>query len=73
MKHPGFDIDLYVECPMRTMARIWLGHDKMDAAIRRGELQLDGAPNDIKLFKSCLEFSIFAEAGREQSGRPAAE
>lgn len=69
MKDPGFEIDLYVNCPMRTMARIWLGHDSMDAALRRDEMQLDGSPADIKLFKSSLELSIFAEAGREPPGQ----
>jgi DNA-binding HxlR family transcriptional regulator len=71
VKHPGFDIDIFVNCPMRTIARIWLGHESMDAALRRGELQLDGTPRDIKLFKASLELSIFAEAGREPPGQTA--
>lgn len=71
MKHPGFEVDLYVGCPMRTMAQIWLGHETIDAAIRQGELELDGSPHDIKLFKTCLELSVFAEAGRESPGQPA--
>ena len=71
MKNPGFEIDLYVNSPMRSMARIWLGHESMDAALRNDELQLDGSPKDIKLFKSCLELSVFAEAGRLPPGQPA--
>lgn len=68
MKHPGFEVDIYVNCPMRTMARVWLGHESMDAALRRDELQLDGSPGDIALFKSSLELSVFAEAGRAPPG-----
>lgn len=71
VKHPGFDIDIFVNCPMRTMARIWLGHEAMDAVLRRDEMQLDGTPADIKLFKSSLELSIFAEAGRLPPGQTA--
>lgn len=65
MKHPGFEVDVYVGCPLRTMARIWLGHESMTAALNRGEVQLDGSPQDMKLFTSCLEYSIFAEAARQ--------
>jgi len=68
MKPPGFEVDLYVNCPMRTMARIWLGHETMDAALKRGDLTLDGSPKDIKLFRSGLELSIFAQAGGEAFG-----
>ena len=71
MKHPGFEVDLYIDCPMRTMARVWLGHESMDAALRSEEIRLDGSPEDIKLFKSSLELSVFAEAGREPPGQPA--
>jgi DNA-binding HxlR family transcriptional regulator len=67
-KDPGFEVDVYVSSPMRTMARIWLGHEAIDLAEKRGDLQLDGSPRDMKLFKSCLEFSVFAEAGRQHSG-----
>ena len=71
VKHPGFDIDIYVNSPMRTIARIWLGHEPMDAALKRDEMQLDGSPKDIKMFKSSLELSVFAEAGRKPPGQPA--
>jgi len=64
-KHPGFEVDLYVACPLRTMARIWLGHEPMDGALRREALRLDGSPEDVELFRSSLEFSVYAEAGRE--------
>jgi DNA-binding HxlR family transcriptional regulator len=68
MKHPGFEVDVYVSCPMRTMARIWLGHQSIESVTQRGELQFDGSPKDIKLFRSCLKYSVFAEAGRQPSG-----
>lgn len=70
-KHPGFEIDLHVGCPMRALTRIWLGHETIDATLRRGELQLDGSPADIKLFKTSLQLSVYAPAGREPPGQPA--
>ena len=71
-KHPGFEVDLYVSCPLRTLTAIWLGHESMDSVLRRDELQLDGSPADIKLFKSSLEqLSVFAEAGNLPVGQEA--
>lgn len=70
-RHPGFDIDIYVGCTIRTMARIWLGHESLESALGGKELQLDGSPKDIKLFRNSLELSVFADGGRTLTGKSA--
>ncbi len=71
MKDPGFDVDLYVTAPVRTLAEIWLGHDTIRAAARAECLRFDGARNDIARFKDWFALSLFAEAGRRPAGKAA--
>jgi DNA-binding HxlR family transcriptional regulator len=71
IKHPGFEVDLYVSCPLRVLAEIWLGHEPLDAALRREVMALEGTPADETLFKAALQFSVYAEAGREPPGQAA--
>ena len=39
---PGFDVDLYVSCSLRTMTSIWLGYETPAAAISAKRLLLVG-------------------------------
>ena len=71
MKDPGFDVDLYVSAPVRTLAEIWLGHDTIRAAARAERLAFEGARKDIARFKDWFALSIIAEAGRRPSGKVA--
>lgn len=68
IRNPGFEIDLYVSCPLRTMVGIWLGHDSIRKALREERLTLDGAPREAKAFASWFSLSLFAEAGRNPPG-----
>jgi DNA-binding HxlR family transcriptional regulator len=70
-KHPGFEVDVHVSCPLRVLSEIWLGHETMAAVLRREVMLLEGAPADIDLFKSALMLSVYAPAGREPPGQPA--
>lgn len=65
VKPPGFDVDLYLSCHLRTMTRIWLGHETIDAAVRTEDLRFDGMPRDIEAFRTWFAFSHFVRAGRE--------
>jgi DNA-binding HxlR family transcriptional regulator len=69
VKDPGFDIDLYVASHVRTMVKIWLGHEAIAEALRHERLALDGAPKDIRAFRSWFSLSVFAAAGREAPGQ----
>ena len=48
MRDPGFDVDLYVSAPVRTLAEVWLGHDTIRNATRNDRLRFEGARKDIR-------------------------
>ena len=70
VKDPGFEVDLYVSSDIRTMVKIWLGHEAMAKALRENRLTLDGTPEDIKTFRKWYSLSGFAEAGSHPPARP---
>lgn len=58
---PGFDVDLYVSCDLRTMTAIWMGLDTVRAALRDERMKLTG---DRKLgadMQTWLGLSPFAK------------
>ncbi len=71
MRDPGFDVDLYVSAPVRTLARVWLGHASIRAAVRAERLAFEGTRKDVARFKDWFALSIFAEAGRRPPGKAA--
>ncbi len=71
MKDTGFDVDLYVSAPVRTLARVWLGHASIRAAVRAERLAFEGTRKDVARFKDWFALSIFAEAGRRPAGKAA--
>jgi len=39
---PGYDVDLYVSCPLRTMTAVWMGMAKLNSEVEAGHIQLTG-------------------------------
>lgn len=39
---PGFEVDVQIEAPLKTMVRIWIGSQGLSGAIASGEIQIDG-------------------------------
>lgn len=68
-KHPGFEIDLFVEAGLRVLTEIWLGHTTIDRARGEDRLRLDGSRRDIAAFRSWFALSPFAPAGRAPTGQ----
>jgi DNA-binding HxlR family transcriptional regulator len=67
---PGFEIDLYVECSLRTMTAIWMGMTTVRGEVKEGRLEIDGDPLLAASMQQWLGLSPFA---RERSvTRPAA-
>ncbi len=61
---PGFDVNLYVSTDLRTMTAIWMGLDKLSAAVKSDRVLLTG---DAKLkddMNSWLGYSSFATVDR---------
>jgi len=63
-RDPGFEIELLVSSPLRTMTEVWLGHLTIEQAIREGRLRLEGEQHAIKAFGSWFSLSPFAPAAR---------
>lgn len=57
---PGFDVDLYAATDLRTMTAIWMGYDKVGAAIDENRLLLTGDRHLTGSIESWLGLSPFA-------------
>lgn len=63
---PGFDVDLYVSCALRTMTEIWMGHLTTAAALRGERLQLVGDAALARDIQTWLGLSPFASSAAAQ-------
>ncbi len=54
---PGFDVDLVMRSSLRTMYLVWMGFRDFNAALRAGEIALDGRPELTQAFPTWLRFS----------------
>ncbi len=57
---PGFDVDLYVVCPLRAMTAIWMGLSTMDKEVAAGRLELIGPAALCASLRRSLRLSPFA-------------
>ena len=64
LKHPGFDVDVIVTADIMMFYQVWLGRRSLADAVRKKQIQLDGAPADIRAFPSWFEWSPMAETVR---------
>ncbi|MBL0768196.1 helix-turn-helix transcriptional regulator [Sphingopyxis sp. DHUNG17] len=61
---PGFDVDLYASCDLRTMTAIWMGYDTVAAAIEDRRLLLTGDDRLTASIETWLGLSPFARTSR---------
>lgn len=72
IKDPGYDVDLWIEAHLRTLAEVWLGHKSLAEAKRDESLMLDGPRKEIRAFGDWFMRSHFAAVGdRLRAGRTA--
>jgi hypothetical protein len=64
LKHPGFEIDVIVNADIMAFYRVWLGHATLSDALRREQVQLDGAPADLRAFPQWFTWSPMADTVR---------
>lgn len=57
---PGFDVDLFVRCALRTMTAIWMGVKEIDRAVADDDLMLVGPPEITRDMSAWLGLSPFA-------------
>lgn len=58
---PGFEVDLLVRSPLRTMTAVWMGVAKLRREIDAGAIELDGDPKVAGAIQQWLGFSTFAQ------------
>ena len=61
---PGFDVDLYATCDLRTMTAIWMGHEALHTAVASKRLLLVGDRGLKSAMQSWLGLSPFAKFER---------
>lgn len=64
---PGFEVDLYVECSLRTMTAIWMGLATVRSEVAEGRLEIDGDPVLAASMQQWLGLSPFAREGKAAS------
>ena len=57
---PGFDVDLYVRCPLRVMTAIWMGLTTVSRALDADQLYLVGSADLRQSMQDWLGLSPFA-------------
>jgi hypothetical protein len=62
---PGFDVDLYVASPLRTMTAVWMGIESVREARDAGQLMLTGDRDLIDTMERWLGRSPFAVEERQ--------
>ena len=58
---PGFDVDLYIACDLRTMTAIWMGLDSVRVAVRDDRVRLTGDKTLASNMQTWLGLSPFAK------------
>jgi DNA-binding HxlR family transcriptional regulator len=69
LKPPGFESDLILKSDLAYFQRVWLGHIDFAAAVRSGNVVIEGAPGLARAFPRWLMWSPmarFVQAERER-------
>jgi len=63
-KDPGYDVDLFAECSLRTMTGIWMGYETVRKAEADGRMVLTGTPEIVTRMQEWLGLSPFSKVER---------
>jgi hypothetical protein len=58
---PGYEVDLFVECSLRTMTMIWMGLTTIQRELDAGRLELSGDQALARSMQEWLGLSVFAK------------
>lgn len=64
LKDPGRDVNVYLDCTVRTMHDVWMGDRSYKEAISAGDLLVEGDPVLTRNVRAWLRPNIFAESPR---------
>jgi len=54
---PGYEVDVFIETPIKMMTRIWMGWSALETALSCGEFQVDGPPRFTRSIRNWLGLS----------------
>lgn len=72
LSDPGYEVEVYVEADLASMASVWLGDLQFADALRDKKVRLTGSPAIVRQFPGWLLLSRFAPVPRPPSAFPAA-
>ena len=58
---PGFDVDLKIECKLRTLTQVWMGDISLHRALKEKYMELTGDRELKNTMKSWFTLSAVAE------------
>jgi DNA-binding HxlR family transcriptional regulator len=64
LTNPGYDVDLYVSCPLRVMTAVWMGVAKLRTEVDAGNIHITGNKDIEKSMQQWLGLSVFATGER---------
>src|SRR2546423_7124663 len=70
LKHPRFEIDIFVTADILAFYRVWLGRSTMADALRKSQVTLEGAPANVRAFPSWFSWSPMANTVRAAQAAP---
>jgi DNA-binding HxlR family transcriptional regulator len=66
---PGYDVDIQIEAGIRTMTKVWMGWQDFSAALRCGDLQIEGPRQFTKNATTWLGLSSLAGVRKQPPDR----
>ncbi len=66
---PGYDVDVEIEASLKTMTKVWMGWQAFSAAVRCGDLRIDGPREFTKTATTWLGLSALAGVKKQPPGR----
>jgi DNA-binding HxlR family transcriptional regulator len=64
LKHPGFEVDLFVDADLAALTKAWLGDVRLADTMRSGLVRVEGAKALVRAFPGWLALSGFAGVER---------
>src|SRR5262249_40438635 len=64
---PGFEVDLYVDADLATMAKVWLGDLSFESALRSQAVRMTGQQEFVRAFPTWLLLSRSGGGRRSQA------
>ena len=72
LSDPGYDVDVWVDADLGSMAKVWLGDLSFEQAVRDKAIRLAGTPGLVRQFPAWLLLSKYAPVPRSPAPFPAA-